>query len=174
MGQEFVPKRDPVAFPRDVEVVDPVRGLVQDLTDRVFETIPARDPMQDRELLTVGRPVGFGDFLQELPRRSPSERYNSERLSWKGKQRDLSGRGDGKNETPQSERSGFGSSNTGFVQLDWLAFPARAEHDRLTVRSESGGSDVTAPESELLERRQRAMGELLTGDQGCKSDRRGG
>src|SRR5262249_61827123 len=69
---------DPIAPGRHADQADPPGRLVEDLADWDLEPVLSADLVDDREGLPVGRPVGFGDVLEDLPRRSAGERYRRE------------------------------------------------------------------------------------------------
>jgi hypothetical protein len=67
----MVHESDPVAARGNARVTDPAARLVQHRADRVFEPIHRPDVADDREILTVRRPIRPVDVLEDLPRRRP-------------------------------------------------------------------------------------------------------
>ena len=76
----MVHESDPVAAWGNARVTDPAARLVQHRTDRIFQPIQWPDVADDRQILTVRRPIRPVDVLEDLSRRrSPRGTDASER-----------------------------------------------------------------------------------------------
>src|SRR5262249_49520127 len=69
-----LPESDSVASRRDMQVVDLVRRLVQDLSDRELQAKLPLDAVNDGKTLPIGSPVGPQCPLQQLPGCAAGER----------------------------------------------------------------------------------------------------
>src|SRR5262249_25474460 len=98
------------------------RGLVKDLTDRVFEppSIPV-DDSRDRQTLPVGRPRRVAGAFRDLSRRSARERNSPESKRAEGPAEDdghFTGRRDRTNvRRGKVQRTGLQGSRTGYEEL---------------------------------------------------------
>ncbi len=150
VADRVVEESDPVALGRDAKVADVAARLVEDLSDRVLEAVFSFDFPDDRETRAVGGPVRLADVLDNLPRRSASQRHPRERareesmvdpLRSREKQklslrRDGQQMGRGKSERPRLRVFGPDREELRNVPLE-----GRAVDDRLAVRSEARDED---------------------------------
>src|SRR6266511_4616662 len=75
----MVEKGDELPIRRDPRLADVAVGLVKDPSDRKLKPVLALDLADDRQLLTVGRPIGPLHVFQNLPRsRAAGYRHTGE------------------------------------------------------------------------------------------------
>ncbi len=183
----MVDERDAISPRREARVPDPTRRLVQNLARRELEPTLVRDDAHDQEVLSVGRPVGIVDLLEQLARSTSGRAHSGERAGAREgrvevgleEDRHLARRGHrGDVGVRHSEDRRLRAFRPADVDLGGLPVPGRRRQDALAVGAKPRAPDRALPERELLEHRRRGhalrlAGEISGGER-RERDQRGG
>src|SRR2546425_2107443 len=147
-------------------MTDPPIRLVEHFVRRKLQALTALHLPDNRQSVSVGRPIGPFDVLPDLPWSAPDQRHPRQRAGIKELRSGVTSKrkshfarsGDGQN--VGSRRSqllrlrALGSSRE---QFEWLSFPSRAVNDCLPVGSKTRGVDNATTEGERVVDRKRSL-----------------